>query len=279
MRGHSVDPKHALDVPAEVVPVELDLEVGEAVIADPLGQRLGKPVAHALRDVGLDNRIGRSDRMVHGEARLRLLEHVPVEDFALEVGPQVRREIARHEVAPVSVIAIQAVSLAEGVVQGDVERAGGDQRAELGDRLRQPQLTRDLGRGFDVCGLERGMDVDRVARSLVIGSDRPDATGQRLHCPERDVIRQGRERPDVAERHRPEALGRTSSASGSCRAHGAVNVQDRGAVNFVPAELVRPAIAVVFKAARDVVNPDVRGSRRHRIDLARASARNQSQGL
>ena len=121
-------------------PLQLDLDVRQAVVVDPLGQRFGQAVAEALR-----RRRPRSSGSTpptewnSGMRGLRLLQDVAVEVLALELGAEVVRQVVRHEVRAVGVIAVQAVDLAEGVVQGGVEGAGGDQRAELRDRLGELQ--------------------------------------------------------------------------------------------------------------------------------------------
>ena len=58
-------------------------------------------------------------------------------EFAGELGAEVMAEVVRQEIGAVGVVAVEAVGLAEGVVDGGVEGAGGDERAERRDRLRQ----------------------------------------------------------------------------------------------------------------------------------------------
>ena len=45
LRGHALDADDAVHVPAEVVAVELDLQVRQPVERDPLAERLGQAVA------------------------------------------------------------------------------------------------------------------------------------------------------------------------------------------------------------------------------------------
>ena len=97
---------HALDVPAEVVAVELDFQVRQAVADDPLGERLGLAVVDAAAHVGVLERIERADQMIERHARLGLLQHVALEVFAFEAGAQVARQVVRHEVRAVGAIAV-----------------------------------------------------------------------------------------------------------------------------------------------------------------------------
>ena len=54
LRRRAIDAHHAVDVPVEVLAVELDLQVRQAVGVDPFGQRLGQTIVEALPDVALD---------------------------------------------------------------------------------------------------------------------------------------------------------------------------------------------------------------------------------
>ena len=68
---------------------------------------------------------------------------------------------------------------------------------------------------------------------------RRSSAGERLHRAEADVVRHRRERPGVAQRHRPEAPRFLPSPVRTRQ----VDVQDRDAIDGAPAELVRRAVA------------------------------------
>ena len=91
---------------------------------------------------------------------LRLPGDVAVQVFALEFGAQVVAQVVSQELRPVGVVAVEAVHLAEGVVQGGVEGAGRHERAQWRDRFGQMQAPRHLRRGLPIGRLQR------VARSI-----------------------------------------------------------------------------------------------------------------
>ena len=140
LRRHAVDAHDALHVPAEVVAVELDLEVRQAVEANPLGSVSGRPSPRRCATSELVERVEGADQVVQRHPRLRLARDVLSQRLAGELGAEVMAEVVRQEVGAVGVVAVEAVDLAEGVVQGGVEGAGGDQRAQRRDRLGQAQL-------------------------------------------------------------------------------------------------------------------------------------------
>src|SRR5262249_49983366 len=77
------------------------------------------------------------------------------ERLAPELLAKVVAEVVGQEVGPVGVPAVEAVGLAEGVVQRRVERAGDDERAQRRDRLGQPQAPRQLAGRPVVLRLQR----------------------------------------------------------------------------------------------------------------------------
>ena len=94
---------------------------------------------------------------------LRLARQVLAKLFALELGSQVMAQVMTDEIRTVSVVAVESVDLAEGVVQGGVEGAGHDQGAEGRDRLDQAALPGQVLGGAVVVGLQRPGEVDGVA--------------------------------------------------------------------------------------------------------------------
>ena len=107
------------------------------------------------------------------------------------------------------------------------------------------------------CGLERAEEIDRMAALVAGGGDRLQLVGQRLHRAQPGVLRRRRKRPGVAERHRSEAprLPRRRR-----RAHAAVDVQERDAIDRAPAELIRRAVAELLELVIDLDDADVGGA-------------------
>ena len=164
-------------------------------------------------------------------------------------------EVVTQEVGAVGVVAVEPVRLAEGVVQGRVEGAGAHEGGQRRDRLAQLPLPAHLLRGQQVLGLQLPGQVDRVAVLCLFLGDAGDALDERLHRREGGVVAQAarREGPHVAQRHRAEPAGRLAAA----RAHDALDVKERDAVNGRAAELDRRAVGVVLVAVANRLDADV----------------------
>ena len=224
--------------------------------ADPLGQRLGQAVVQPLLDVRVLDRIDGADQVIERHARLRPRVDVLRDPLALELGAEIVREIVRHELAAVGLIAADAVQLAEGVVQRRVERAGRRQRATASGSARPAHAcgrARAPRRGTGLSSVHiRSMGCPY---GLVRRGDVADAAGERLHGVQRLIVgqRARRPRPHVAHRHRAEA----ARALAVLRRDHAVDVQDGDAIGQRAAELQRRAIAMLLVGERDVVDLDV----------------------
>ena len=81
----------------------------------------------------------------------------------------------RQKILAVGVIRVQAVNLAEGVVQRGVERAGDHERTQHRDRLGQRQLPCHLRGGLEVFRFQRVRQVDRVADLGAAAGDSGDS--------------------------------------------------------------------------------------------------------
>ena len=135
LRGDPVDAERALDVPAEVLAAQLDLDAHQAVVADPLRERLGEAIADGLLHVLRLQGIEPADAVEERYARRRLAEQVAVEALTLELGAEVAGEVVGHQIGPVGGVDVPGVNLPEGVVEGRVEGAGHHEGAEPGDGL------------------------------------------------------------------------------------------------------------------------------------------------
>src|SRR5439155_13851105 len=113
----------ALQLPVEIVAIQLDLEIRQSISANPFGERLREAIVDALLDVPLLDGVERSDQVIEWHPRIRLLGDIAIQTFAAEFGAQVVAEIVRDEVRTISVVAIQTVRLAKGVVNRGVESA------------------------------------------------------------------------------------------------------------------------------------------------------------
>ena len=91
---------------------------------------------------------------------------VLVEILAAEIGVEVVTQVMVDEIAAAGGEAIAVVEAAEGVVDSEVESAGGDERAEFGDGQSERHLAADVASGFKVFGFEILVDVRADARSL-----------------------------------------------------------------------------------------------------------------
>src|SRR5205085_11268489 len=97
----AIDADDTLNVPGEVLAVELDLEMCQPIAANPLGQRLRQAIADALFDVGIRQWVEGADEVVQRHPRLRLRADVAVESLASEIGTQIMAEVMVHEVAAI----------------------------------------------------------------------------------------------------------------------------------------------------------------------------------
>ena len=89
MRRHAIDAQDALHVPAEVVAVELDLEVRQAVGAIQSPQRLGQAVADRLRDIAAVQRVERRRGDTAACVGSRLAADEAAERLARELRPEI----------------------------------------------------------------------------------------------------------------------------------------------------------------------------------------------
>ena len=251
----AVDRHGPVQVPPEIAAVELDLDAGHSVVADPRRQGLGQTVVEPLDDVALDDRVACAHGVKERHPRRRFAPDVARERLPFELRSEVVPEVVAHQVGAAGQVGARAVRLAERVVERRVERARGHKRAELRDRRRQPKLRRHRRGRLQVLGLERRVDVDRMPRLAVGRRDPGDAPGERLHGAERRLVRHhlGRKRPDVAERHRAEAA-RDLPGDGPDRA---ADVQERDAVDRTAAEHVGRPVEELLVARRDLFDPDV----------------------
>ena len=201
--GYPVNPHHTLHVPLQVVAVQLDLEVGKAVVVDPLGQGLRQAVMDTVLEVGFFQSIDGRNQVVNRQAGPGLLEDVLARILTLVFPPHVVGKVVGHEFGPVSVIAVDAMQLAEGIVDGGVKGAGSNQRAKLGNRFGELHLLRNSLGSLEVHGLQRPVEIDGMAIFFVASGQARDARGQGLHGAQRGVKGHlpGRKRPGVGQRH------------------------------------------------------------------------------
>ena len=178
---HRLDGQYTGDIPVEIVTVELDLQVGQAIGGDPLGQRLGQSIGDARFDVGIGQRVESSDEVIQRQRGLGLAEGVGVEVFVGELLVEVLGEVVGHEVGREGIEGIDIVDTPKRIVDGGVRGAGGDQLSQLGDRLVEPLLLCDGTAEVMVFGRESKHDVQRVTVLGVAFHQRHDPLGKFAH--------------------------------------------------------------------------------------------------
>ena len=77
LHGHPIDTQDALDIPGEIVAVEFDFEVSQAVALDPLAERFRKVIADRFDHPCVIKRIESADEVIDRHARLGLAAHEP----------------------------------------------------------------------------------------------------------------------------------------------------------------------------------------------------------
>ena len=112
----------------------------------------GQPVVDARADVRRVEGIAGADRMEHRHAGARRGGHVAIEVLAFERRSEIVRQVAAHECGAVRFVAAPPERFAVRVVDGGVERAGDDQRAQLRDRDRQSPGSRESGGCAEIGG-------------------------------------------------------------------------------------------------------------------------------
>ena len=217
----------------------------------------GRPSSsRVLTSDGLD-RIAGADRMKHRQSLDGLRADVSIEILASERRAEISCEIARDEGGSARRIGAQIEGLAVGIVEGGIERAGDDERAQLRNRLADGLAMRR--RGLEVGGLEHTIQIQRMAALVTGRGQRPELPGERFHRVQTDVLGSGRKGPGVAQRHRPETRGLLAVA----QADAAGDVQNRHPVHGSAAEHVRRAIRELLERVADLEDAQsfrVRGS-------------------
>ena len=253
--GDAIDAHQSFDVPVEIVAVEFDLEVRQAVGANPFGQRLGQAIADALLDVGVGERVEGADEMVQRQSRHGSAANVLLERLAGELRPQIVAEVVVHESGAIRLVTAQAVDLAVSVVQGGIESLAATivQRCGIGSARWRSRLTSSAAFKYSGSRLRprsRGWpDSPHWPMMTARTTDQVDHGGEGLF-----VGQHARgERPDVAQRHGAEA---------ACALTGrgldvAVHVEESGAVDGNAAELDGRAVVEVLVAVFDGANADV----------------------
>lgn len=164
---------------------------------------------------------------------------------ALVLLPEIAGEIVREEVGAIALVGISSVDFAESVVKGGIEWAGGNERAELGNRLSSRA---------EIFGFESAVDVDGMTILAIGGSDGVDLFGEGLHGRESLIVgkNMGWERPNVAHGHGAEAFG----GAAVWEAHHTIDVEESDAVNRKTAEFVGSAVAEILIGVGDFLDAD-----------------------
>ena len=82
--------------------------------------------------------------------------------LAAKIPVQVVCQIVTHELPPARGEAVAPVKFAEGIVDGGVHWAGGDQGTQLGNGQRQMQFARGFRRGLQILRLQGVVHIQRV---------------------------------------------------------------------------------------------------------------------
>ena len=127
----------------------------QTVALDPFLERVRQAVVEPRLDIGGFDRIAGADRMKHRQSPDRRRAHVSIEILASERRAEISCEVARDERGSVRRVGAQIEGLAVGIVEGGIERAGDDERAQLRNRLadglavRRPRLAGRRARALD----------------------------------------------------------------------------------------------------------------------------------
>ena len=159
-------------------------------------------------------------------------------------------QVVADEIGAVGVVAVEAVHLAESVVQGGVEGTGGDQRAQRRDRLGQLQLRCvTSSAALMIFRLQDVGQVDRMARLSMQSAVRSRRSARpvpswRPGCRRRTAFATGRTRRCPAASSR----SRVPPCRASVRTTH-VDVEEGGPVQGDAAELDRRAIEEILVAS------------------------------
>ena len=177
----------ARQVPLQVTAVQLDLEAEDAVAHDPVIQRVGRAVLReGVRHLVAAQQVQPADQMEDGDLGQEVLAQELGGIDAAIGRAQIAGEVEGHMLRPVAAVAVDAVGMAESVMDGMVHGASADQRAEEGHLLagRMPgadlpaeatQFGLGLHEEFErmgvlpVTGDRAGIGVEQVAHDAVLG--------------------------------------------------------------------------------------------------------------
>src|SRR5579871_3292915 len=95
--SHCIDAKNALHIPSDVRAIELDLEMSQAVEADPFAERFRKAVAKGTGNVRLLEGVESAHEMIERKPAPRSLQHVTFQMLPLKVRAKIVIEIARQK--------------------------------------------------------------------------------------------------------------------------------------------------------------------------------------
>ena len=160
--GDAINVQDALYVPSEVIAVELDLQMRQAVGVDPLWQSFGQAVLDRFRDVSIGQRIDRSHQVVQRHAGFWLTQRVLVEIFPFELLIEVFRQVVVDELLRQRVIAVDVIDSAEAIVNRRVDWAGRDKLRQFRHQFRKLLLLRDRLAEVGVFASDVMHDVERI---------------------------------------------------------------------------------------------------------------------
>ena len=107
--------------------------------------------------------------MVQRHSRRGVPEGIPVQVFAAEVLVEITGQVVVHPPVGQAVVRVDPVGLTEGVVQRGVDRAGGNQGAEFGNRLRKVQVRAGFRGKFEKPQFQVHHDVDGMT-AIAVGA-------------------------------------------------------------------------------------------------------------
>src|SRR5215469_8953258 len=100
--------------------------------------------------------------MIHANLLRRGTGNVPVQKLAAKFGVQIMRKVIADEVLAADGEAVLSVDLAEGIVNGGIKRACGDEHAKFWNGKREMQVLGNADCGFHVFRLQRLIDIERM---------------------------------------------------------------------------------------------------------------------
>ncbi len=133
--SYPLDSHHARNVPGQVVAVELDLQVRQAIGLNPLAQCFRQSVVDAFLDITIGQRVECTDQVIEWHAGLGGAKRIAIKILTNELVGQIVSQISVDELGAQQVVTVLAQHFAKRIVNRRFHRTGRNQLGKPRHRL------------------------------------------------------------------------------------------------------------------------------------------------